>query len=37
MAHGPAAAIGNAVMRPLGTRMTDLPLWHDRIMAALLH
>jgi hypothetical protein len=31
-----AAAIANAVARALGTRIRDLPLTRDRIMAALL-
>jgi CO/xanthine dehydrogenase Mo-binding subunit len=36
-AQGPtAAAIANAVARALGTRIRDLPLTRDRIMAALL-
>jgi CO/xanthine dehydrogenase Mo-binding subunit len=36
-AQGPtAAAIGNAVARALGTRIRDLPLTRERIMAALL-
>jgi CO/xanthine dehydrogenase Mo-binding subunit len=30
------AAIGNAVARALGTRIRDLPLTRDRIMATLL-
>ena len=31
-----AAAIGNAVARALGTRIRDLPLTRERIMATLL-